>query len=284
MVRRTIAVTVVTLALTMAASAFAQVPRLISFQGRLTDAAGNLKSGTASIQFGVYTAATGGAACFTETQTVSIETGSTCTTSANCQAGFFCSSGTCTTGRFTVNIGAATTGGIAATCTFTAASYLELKVGADPAMTPRLALTSAPYALRAQNANDAVRFNGQLPAETAQKPAYSFHQECAGAPEMGNVGAISPNFAPVSGVLASAASCWAYYYSVQTAGGCSSNAPACPAGCSDQGQTCEYTGYSTPSPTCNTNCSSCWVTNTWTAYYRNKRSCSCQAELYGWAR
>jgi hypothetical protein len=44
------------------------VPNFLQYQGRLTDAAGNPQNGNFSIQFAVYSVATGGSALWTETQ------------------------------------------------------------------------------------------------------------------------------------------------------------------------------------------------------------------------
>jgi hypothetical protein len=120
---RLLAVLVAALLLAAAAPSRAAIPRLINFQGRLADQNGVPLSGTYSIVFGVWSAATGGTACFTETQSVAVNAG-----------------------LFNVNVGSATSGGVSASCTFAAAAYLELKVGTDAAMTPRLALTATGYA------------------------------------------------------------------------------------------------------------------------------------------
>lgn len=264
MARRALVTVVLTVALCSAGVAYAQVPRLISFQGRLANASGVVRAnGSFSVQFGIFTVASGGTACFTETQTV--------TTDVN--------------GRFVVNIGGITSGGIATGCTFTATNYLQLKVGADLAMTPRLALNSAPYAIRAAKALNADSISGVAAAQLGTKALYSYHASCLGASSLGNQTTYNPNFAPANGVLTTATSCFAYTYSGQTGGGCGEAAPACPAGCTDLGATCEGAGYShQASATCVSSCAGCTVNTTGTTYYRQKRSCSCSNDFYGYAR
>src|SRR5581483_875705 len=104
----------------------AAVPRQIAFQGRLADPAGNPKTGTYSMTFNIYTSATGGAACHSETDSVVVNSG-----------------------MFVVRLGAAT-GGINAACAFNAPSWIEIQVGTDAAMAPRTQLLAAPYAITAQ--------------------------------------------------------------------------------------------------------------------------------------
>jgi hypothetical protein len=110
----------------LGASANAAIPRLLNFQGRLTDAAGTPLSGTYGVTFRVWTASSGGSACFTENQTVAVNAG-----------------------LFNVMVGGVTSGGISTACTFTAPYYLDLQVGTDEPMAPRLALTPAAYSFNA---------------------------------------------------------------------------------------------------------------------------------------
>jgi hypothetical protein len=102
----------------------------ISFQGRLTDPANGMPipDNDYSIAFRVFDAATAGTEVWTETQTVTV-------------AG----------GLFSVYLGQTTpfpAGAFDGT-----ARYLEVEVGADPAMTPRLLFTSVAYAFHALEAN-----------------------------------------------------------------------------------------------------------------------------------
>ncbi|HZS40328.1 MAG TPA: hypothetical protein VFF06_26030 [Polyangia bacterium] len=129
-------------ALGWAGPARAGVPRLINFQGRLAGANGAVLTGTYNLTFALWSAPTAGSSCFSETQSVAI-----------------------TNGMFDVNIGAATSGGVSASCVFTAQYYLELTVGTDGPMAPRIQLTSAAYAFNADTLNGYSAGNGagQIP-------------------------------------------------------------------------------------------------------------------------
>src|SRR5262245_47657278 len=61
--------------LSAAASAWAQVPERISFQGRLTNASAQPVNGDVPMTFRLYTTATGGAPLWTETQTAACVNG-----------------------------------------------------------------------------------------------------------------------------------------------------------------------------------------------------------------
>lgn len=110
------------LLLTSAVAAFA-TPNVVTYQGRLTDAAGNPSNGTFSMVFAIYAASSGGSALYTETQP----------------------SVTVTNGLFNVQIGSVTTipGDLFAGGT----KFLGIKVGADAEMTPRQAVASVPFAI-----------------------------------------------------------------------------------------------------------------------------------------
>jgi hypothetical protein len=124
MTTRKLAVALLTLATLASGSALAASPRLINFQGRLTDASGTPLAGQYAIVFKLWDAPNAGTSCYAETQTVSVNAG-----------------------LFNATIGSVTP--ISTTCTFSATTYLELQVGADPAMTPRLSLSPAAYAFSA---------------------------------------------------------------------------------------------------------------------------------------
>lgn len=124
------AATLVTLASVLPAWAGpAPEPQRLSFQGRLTDAAGNPASGSVSMAFTIYDAATGGTSLWTETQTVSV-------------AG----------GIYTVYLGSGAdfTG---LTLDPAIGRWLSVKVGTDDEMTPRYLLTGSIYARRALDAD-----------------------------------------------------------------------------------------------------------------------------------
>lgn len=107
-----------------AASAFAAPPpRNISYQGELSTAAGAPVTGSQSIQFSLYDVGSGGAALWTETESVAL-------------AG----------GRFQVELGDGTA---IPEELFNRQLWLGIKVGSDAEMTPRAKLNAAPVAVRA---------------------------------------------------------------------------------------------------------------------------------------
>jgi hypothetical protein len=123
--------------------AAAQVPRLMNFQGRLADKAGVSLTGTYSMTFSLWTAASGGTACFTQTLSVPASDG-----------------------MFNVLIGSGVSGGISS-CDFTAPYYLQVQVSGDASpMTPRMTLTAAAYTFNTDRL-DGVDVDGFV----AQDPA-----------------------------------------------------------------------------------------------------------------
>jgi hypothetical protein len=105
-------------------TARADIPRTISFQGRLADANGNAVSTPYPITFKIYDAAAAGQACHTESPLVRMNGG-----------------------LFNVTLGAAA--GISAACDFARPYWVEVAVATDPPMSPRIPLTSAAYAFSA---------------------------------------------------------------------------------------------------------------------------------------
>lgn len=104
--------------------AYAVVPRLLHYQGRLTDTAGTPITGTRDVTFSIYEAATGGTAVWTETHTnVPIDS----------------------RGLFAVLLGSTTTLNV----NFDKDYYLGIKVGTDAEMTPRQRFASAASAINA---------------------------------------------------------------------------------------------------------------------------------------
>ncbi len=103
---------------------------LISYQGRLTDAAGVPLSGDYQMRFALYDVPTNGSPCWEETQTVTVSEG-----------------------LFNVLLGSANS--IDHSC-LTGDVYLGIKVGDDSEMTPRELLTSVPYAVHAGIQDGAV--------------------------------------------------------------------------------------------------------------------------------
>jgi hypothetical protein len=136
--KRILSITVLGLLLA-AAPALAAIPRLINFQGRLADGNGTPKTGSYAITFRLFTVTTGGTACHSEGITVPVNSG-----------------------LFNINIGS-TQGGINSACDFSVPYYLELQVSPDSPMSPRIALTAAPYAIRAALADDSVKLQGLVP-------------------------------------------------------------------------------------------------------------------------
>lgn len=120
----------VVLLLAMAGAASATVPRLMSFQGKLTNNADQPLTGNYDFTFRIYGAATGGAALWTEVQAgVAVETG-----------------------IYNVLLGSVTPLNLA----FDTGYWLSVEIGADGEMSPRYRLTSAPYSLYSDTANAAV--------------------------------------------------------------------------------------------------------------------------------
>ena len=115
----------------VATVARADVPALMSYQGRLQNSSGAPLDGTFSISFAMYDAASGGSAVWTETQSVVVNEG-----------------------LFIVLLGAVTP---MPTDLFSApVRYLGIKVGTDPEMTPRRQIVAAAYARHAQSADVAT--------------------------------------------------------------------------------------------------------------------------------
>jgi len=110
-----------------AAGASAAVPGTLTEQGRLLDSSGNPATGSVSITFAIYDAASNGTSLWTETQNVTLDSG-----------------------YFSVRLGETTA---IPTSVFDGSTrYLGVKVGTDAEMTPRQTLVSVPYALMANNA------------------------------------------------------------------------------------------------------------------------------------
>lgn len=103
----------------------ADIPETMSFQGVLTDAGGMaLPNGDYNVTFNLYTAPAGGSAVWTETNVVTV-----------------------TKGIFSVILGSTSS---LAGLTFAQQLYLGISVEGAAELTPRTALTSAPYALTAR--------------------------------------------------------------------------------------------------------------------------------------
>ncbi len=106
------------------------VPRLINYQGKLTDQLGAPLNLEAEMTFSLYTEPVGGGVIWTETRTVQV-----------------------TEGFFNVLLG----GGVPLEPDYFldhSQTYLGVKVGEDPEMIPRQEFASAAYALRAEVADE----------------------------------------------------------------------------------------------------------------------------------
>jgi len=111
----------------LATSALADIPHLIGYQGRLTDAAGDARQGSISITFRIYDAESAGNLLWNETH-------------ANVSV---------TDGIFDVMLGGVTPLDLP----FDKQYYLAIQVGGDPEMTPRQTIASVGYAYRAEVAS-----------------------------------------------------------------------------------------------------------------------------------
>jgi hypothetical protein len=108
---------------------FAAIPHLINYQGKLTDTSNNPLTGTYAITFKIYDAETAGNLLWEETQ-----------------AGVVIQKGI-----FSVLLGSVANLGLA----FDKPYFLEIKVG-NEVMTPRQRITSAGYAFKAEQADQAT--------------------------------------------------------------------------------------------------------------------------------
>lgn len=107
-----------------AALSYAAVPKIVTYNGLLKNTAGSYLTGAYAMKFRIYTASTGGAAIWTETQsTVSVSSG-----------------------RFSVQLGSVTPLNL----DFSQDYWLSVEIGADGEMTPRQRLTSVGYAYMAE--------------------------------------------------------------------------------------------------------------------------------------
>jgi len=117
----------------LGAQAWADIPRLINFQGRLSkDTLGTpVKDSTYSILFTIYDAFTGGTNLWSETQSVATKGGT-----------------------FNVNLGSATA--LPDTIFDDTTRYLGITVGTDPEMTPRQRIVSMAYGYRVRTVDGAT--------------------------------------------------------------------------------------------------------------------------------
>ncbi|HVA66442.1 MAG TPA: hypothetical protein VNK24_05905 [Elusimicrobiota bacterium] len=103
-------------------AAMAAFASAINFQGRLTDASRNPITATESIQFSIWNAATSGSELWNETQSVTVSSG-------------------------IYNVALGSVVALSSSVFAGGQTWLQIQVGSDAAMTPRLQFQAAPYAL-----------------------------------------------------------------------------------------------------------------------------------------
>lgn len=116
------------------APAFAAVPTTLTEQGRLLDTSGTPVTGSVSLVFSLYDAASGGNLLWTEPQTITLDEG-----------------------YFSALLGSVTA--FPTNALNGATRYLGVKVNTDPEMSPRQTVNSVPYALLAANVNGDITPN-----------------------------------------------------------------------------------------------------------------------------
>ncbi|MEK7655984.1 MAG: hypothetical protein AAB386_04895, partial [Patescibacteria group bacterium] len=102
----------------------ASFPNTVGYQGRLKNSAGTAQTGSFTFIFRFYASTTGGSALWTETQTVTVDSGS-----------------------FAVLLGSSTA--FPASLDFNAPLFLSTEVNGDGEMSPRITINTVPYAFRA---------------------------------------------------------------------------------------------------------------------------------------
>lgn len=120
---------------------YADVPHLLNYQGRLTNAGGMPLVGTYSVIFAIYGAPTGGFPQWQETHSVTTDN----------------------QGLFTVTLGLINT--TLDDFMYSSSRYLGITVGVDPELAPRTQLVSCPYALRVETISGAR--GGQITGYTS---------------------------------------------------------------------------------------------------------------------
>jgi len=134
---------IMTLILLIVIPASAEIPHLINYQGKLADDEGRPIATSTSVTFSLYTSASGGAAIWYETQSVTPGTG----------------------GIFNVLLGSSKDLDV---LDFDVPYYLGIKVGTDAEMTPRQKIASAGYAFRAEKSEESNKVAGY---EVSSSPA-----------------------------------------------------------------------------------------------------------------
>lgn len=130
----------VLLSLALTLPVLAAAPPTLSYQGTLTDKAGNPITATRTIVFSLYNVATGGTETWTETQTLTV-----------------------TGGRFGAVLGLTAPLDVSL---LGGDTWLGIAVQGEPEMTPRQKLTSVAYAMKAQVAESVSSSDSLIPAGT----------------------------------------------------------------------------------------------------------------------
>lgn len=121
--------------------ASAQIPRIIAYQGVLTDTVGNPKpNGTYTLTFRLYQVSSGGSALWTEQKTLQVQRG-----------------------LFATNLGDQVV--FPASLVFDRPYWLGIQLAADPEMLPRIALTSTGYSLASMR-SDTAKYSLNSPPVT----------------------------------------------------------------------------------------------------------------------
>jgi hypothetical protein len=104
-----------------------QVPSGLNFQGRLTDSHGHSITGTESVTFSIWSAASQGSQLWSESQNVTISSG-------------------------IYNVALGSVNNLPASVFASSSTWLQVQVAPDAAMTPRIPFRSVPYAMVAETA------------------------------------------------------------------------------------------------------------------------------------
>jgi hypothetical protein len=145
---------------------FCQIPRTISYQGVLANPDGSLiKDGNHQLVLTLYPGASGGAALYTEVQTVPV-----------------------VRGLFNVIIGTVTV--LPSTLTFDRAYFLGVSVDGATELSPRTAMTAVPYALYAEHAGiaDGLSTKATGVVTSINEQSGSVHLLGAGGTTISNTG------------------------------------------------------------------------------------------------
>ena len=168
------------------------VPSMMNYQGVLSDLATGdpVADGDYQIRFALYDVASGGTALWTETQTVTVENG-----------------------LFSVLLGSVNPLSID---DFTGSTYMGVKVGADPEMTPRHRIVSVAYAIHAREATNADTVDGAHASAFAQATHDHWGEAWSGSTGTGSAGLTLTNSGSGTGIRSSSNSGYGGYFTTTT--------------------------------------------------------------------